>query len=426
MLFYLILFVELIMLAELMVRIRLLTSAHLILMYIILSQIVFWSADWLGYEELVDGLPSSFLYFTTEGVLFYFAFFILFYLSTVGIKIKNITKIVDDIRNSINSARSIQYYIFIFCVSFIIIDFIAIDKDVLWKNYRYLFIGGGESLIYSNPITRIAHSTTPILAIVSVFGFFSNLFGRNFRWAMLWFVPALWMVAYATASASRLSAMLMFVPIVLGIVMLRRGRLLVGIVFGLAAVMELGAALWGRGNLEFGISAIPTMLGGALSEGLDLSDYSLNLFQGIFVTSDSLMIGGNFSDRYSLLSMSPFPSFIDGFNNILESDQIRLHLFVPMSALAEVILFGWPYAVVFFGIFAYTVRLSIRLSRKNGVLYILFTPYVFLLFVIANAYPTRNVFRQLVYVLILSVIASLFVGWLGRRKQAAPGGLRRR
>ena len=153
------------------------------------------------------------------------------------------------------------------------------------------------------------------------------------------------------------------------------------------------------------------MLSYPLTEGLQFENLFKNLFQGAVATSDGLLVAGNFSDRYRWLSLSPLPSFVDGFDQIRASDQISLHSFCPMSGVTEVIRFGplfWAIMIAEYTAMVVTINSRFVISRA-GLLPVLCVNLLFTVFTISGfTYPLRNVLRPMVYACIALVLFAFF------------------
>lgn len=412
--------VEMLMLVELSRRIRVVSTAHLVLLYILASQFCFFFADAFDYTGgNVVGIYAH-VYDNELGIALYFALFGLFYAATFGLRLSDADEVYSNAISAIRAVAAYQFVLFVPLMLAIAIDAMALDMSMVLSNGQYLLLGTADALVHQNALTEFLRDLFPVVSLVVVFMFFSNLFAGRLGWAVLWLPSALWSLVFFAASASRLLAVLFFVAAILAFILLRSSRIvIVPALLGLV-MFSLMMVLAGRGGGEFGLLAIPTMASSVFMGG-DWSgaDYVFNLFQGIFVTMDGLAVPADFTDQYRLLSLSPLPSFLDGFDAVLATDEIRLHDYVPMSAIAEVIHFGPAYMLVFFGVLAMVVRQTMLVSLSNGVMYLLFTPFVFSLFVSANAYPARNVFRQLVLVLIALVVVRLFT----IRRGASQGAL---
>jgi hypothetical protein len=407
MIYFLVFAVETLLFLELLKRVKLVGATHMILIYIIISQFVFVNASFLDYYEDASGM-SSYLYNTTQGIILYFGIYVVVYCSSLGLRIQNNKNIQKEILIFISKSKSLQKYLF-FGISFLMaVDVMAMDWSYLWFNTTYIYINSPQVLVYLNPLTQTIHAAANFIFIIAVMAFFVNLFQSDWKWAAIWFAPAFWAFWFSLASSSRIIAVLLFSGLVIAYITLNKMKIFACSVLLILSIIGMSAALSGRGGGEFGLSSAFDILYGAFSHNFNISTLLVNFCQGIFVTNDSLLLKPYFTDRYVLGSFSPFPAFIDGFDQIRASDEVRLQRYVPMSAIAEVIHFGPLYVVLFFAFFVICLRQCVNISKQNGLTYAIFTPIIFWIFVSANAYPARNVLRQ---IFIAIIIMACISGW---------------
>jgi|GEM_PF-5965752 len=167
-------------------------------------------------------------------------------------------------------------------------------------------------------------------------------------------------------------------------------------------------ALDGRNNGPHGLTTFKTNITNFTGDSTlhTLKFALLNLMQGIFSTGDSLAIYANHEPLYRILSFSPLPSFVDEFSHLRECCEVRVNTYTPMSSIAEAIHFGPVYVIIYAAtIFILFRKLNRSLRTKETLLLLLVNLFIFVNFVIANAYPIRTVFRLFLLSFILIIIS---------------------
>jgi hypothetical protein len=179
----------------------------------------------------------------------------------------------------------------------------------------------------------------------------------------------------------------------------------------LLALYVMSAVLTGRGTQFHGLANLPIIATLPLEGEQTIVEILINIFQGVPVTADGLLVPGNHHPQYKLLSISPLPSFLDGFSAIREEMELRLHVFVPMSGVTEIARFGPVYWTVVALIYFLLVR---QVNSKKVVLVVGQTGIVganlllTMFTIIAFSYPLRNTFRQLIYISIAVMVIYMY------------------
>lgn len=130
-----------------------------------------------------------------------------------------------------------------------------------------------------------------------------------------------------------------------------------------------------------------------------------SLFNGIFVFAESLKYNELYYPlSYKLLSFSPFPSFIDGFNKLVHYEH-RAASFKPFNNLAEAYHFGIEYVIIYLILLLlYLVELNKSFfSLSKAKYFIAFAPGLIAFFNM-HLYPLRHTIKLLVISYILSII----------------------
>lgn len=408
---------EILLLLEAKRRIRVLSVFDMIGVYIIACQIAFYLAQYVPIVDLyAAGQFGSYLSDNDGGLLLYFWVFLCCYAATLGLRV---TKQVDMVAVGSQAISALDRWlglILLGCVLAALVNFVSLDAGAIWYNNRYLLLSIPEGLAIRNGFTELVQSFSQIVGILAAFGFAVSLFTRKWPLALGFALVTGWYFSIGLAMSSRNAAILIFVIAVVASVLVRRGRLSVVGFLGLLCLLVLMIALAGRSTREYGIAMIPDHLVSAVADTGNRFLLILgNLTQGIFVTNDGFLLNPEHPELYKILSFSPFPSFIDGFESIRRVQEIRLHAFVPMSAITEAVAFGPLYTVIAAASLMLCVRLCVMASARSGVLFaMLMSAWVFLMFVQAGAYPMRNVYRQEV---IAAVVLMIALYWPRRRSR---------
>jgi hypothetical protein len=141
-----------------------------------------------------------------------------------------------------------------------------------------------------------------------------------------------------------------------------------------------------------------------------------NNFGGVFVLAESMSrVHVIYPWKYKLLSFSPFPSMIDGFNSVRHAEE-RIMATGPFSNFAELYHFG-PLYVVGFLIFLFAVLYMVtRWWRRyrGGFAFVVCAPMYYAIFSM-HYYPLRHSTRWI----LASALTAAVVSYLHERKQGA-------
>ncbi len=120
----------------------------------------------------------------------------------------------------------------------------------------------------------------------------------------------------------------------------RQKRVIIGIslLFVIYAILN---ELIGRGSPVQGLSGLPLVFVSIFCGNIWslISTLLLNVCEGIFVIAEGLSVHPVYKPLYAWLSLSPLPSFLDGFSSINTQMETRLSIYVPMSWIVELISF---------------------------------------------------------------------------------------
>lgn len=284
-----------------------------------------------------------------------------------------------------------------------------LDWNLVWRNNSYLLLGLEDVLLSQDAFPVFLQQSRRLMGMIaaSFIGFF--MARRNYSGLAILLPIVVFDFAYDLGAHSR--ATVVYVALVaFPLIISRRSLATVIVLFAVGAISFL-SALGGRATGEHGLSSIINIFSVIYDVFKSLeSDFILNIFEGVFVTSEiPLYISNKFSLQFMILSFSPFPSFIDGFNAIVREQSIFLHVFVPASALLEVSAFG-PFFVAVYA----TIQLSIgkmtvnALQRRRDFAGMLANALMLMSAYIQFAYPIRNSLKYSFAVLAIIIGAKIY------------------
>ena len=303
----------------------------------------------------------------------------------------------------------------VFCVLFAIFQASSIKLELLWQNDTYLLLGSPVSLRNPTPLTMAALKFVGIVSIISFVIVALSIRAKDRRTMLIVLPAAIWFALYTIAIHSRLSVVLPGVAAAILFTSRRdRGK---AIAFGLLAIGNLIVSLEGRESGLHGLASLGSYFDQiAQFDTTQALTLLTNVFEGVYVQGEVFLYSGlELDPGYVTRALLPLPSSIDNFS-AYNQYAFRYHLYVPMSATGEVLLFGPGYMAVYFGVLAACYFLICkRMNRVGGAISLV---QVFI-FILAShmqfAYPVRNVFRIFILAALLptlilitrSVVASL-------------------
>lgn len=394
-------------------RIGVAKAATLCNMYIFVMQIYFIGFS-VTFEAgaLAPGSYGAFYYDTLRGFSYYFLIFLIIYTSTIGVQKQKFPngegRRIKINFSKIKSAMTIAVWV---SFSFAFMRLMSINFESLWFNTEYLYIGSDDGMWIANFFSKTVRSTSTIfMAVVGVTFAMCHVAGFR-KLQILSFVSLLIFTVISLAGASRSSCVGLLAVAVTYAAIGRSRHRFYALFCVFVSLTFIVSALYGRGLGLFGISAIPFHFAWLYDGSMyGIVSYTVrNFVQGIFVTTDSIYVGGEHDIRYKILSFSIFPGSIDGFQQIRSALEIRLHKYVPMSAFGEAWNFGPFWAALFFFVVFIVMRKNSKpVSKGIPALSIITTAIIFFTFVQANAYPIRSVFRQFLLCYVIMTLPAVF------------------
>ncbi|NNH38934.1 hypothetical protein [Acinetobacter terrae] len=279
------------------------------------------------------------------------------------------------------------------------INFFSLNKGILWENNKYLLIGSVDALKNVNFFTVVVQMLSPLVGVFAVL-ILATSYSLNFKKAfVLIFFPALFFIFLKIGDHSRYSAMYILIILISILFLSKRSidKWVTIPVFFLVFLGNLINSLEGRSNVTHGFKSIVNYFDNIfkfLSDGKIFSIFS-NIFEGAFVHGEAFNYTyHNYPLIFKILSLSPLPSFIDGYSNKGHQYSFFLHNYVPMGATGELLIFGLPYIIFYFSIISIALILNyIALKNRKNLIFIISIFLICLGAYLQFTYPIRNCFR---------------------------------
>ena len=372
------------------------------------SEIVYINSDFF-FQINRDNAPFATYSFSThpERLLTYYTFVVLmFAVSTIGVK--PLSTSITELRQTmaVIMRRIVMFEPFLagLVLTFIGIELSVLNWDIIFHNNTYMMMASPDAIKIEPPLGSLLQSVVNYSALIS--GMFVGLcLNRRFNaYTIIWISALTWQLAFTMAGCSRSTAVNFGVVIIFSSLFSQRPHRFRLATMLLMAVWFYCSALAGRGQSEFGLTALPSILASPLSlEAKDWIAMLSSIFQGAWITGDGLDYTANFNPIYAMLSFSPLPSVIDNFSTYLTLYEIRLNLYVPMGAQTEVIFFGPGYTALFWGTIFALSRTLVKNKNNLGLFYYFGTAFFLVTFMSSGAYQTRNVYRTFIILLLVGM-----------------------
>jgi len=296
-----------------------------------------------------------------------------------------------------------------------------LNWSIAWSNSEYMLMNTYGRAVSGGKIPDFLIQILKPMSIftMSVAGY---LAAQRHRLAFLAIAPiAAFYLAYQMGDHTRAAAALVVAFALAHFAV--SGSKAVLITGGLMAVYLTNYALFGRSEQAHGIASIPETI---LVPGGIVWDNSLNtilnIAEGVFTTSEMFVFDVEYGTLYKLLSFSPFPSFIDGFEAIRAQNYVGLSGAATTSAFMESYAFGMAYFAfsiivqIYIGC-AILKKFLINANAFSFIANIMMMIAVYLEF----TYPVRNVFRLFILALFFALIARARSASRLQSPRALPG-----
>jgi hypothetical protein len=301
----------------------------------------------------------------------------------------------------------------------LVLFLVVVDWQKLWLHRIYL-----ERLVDNNTvdllgvaITETIMRSTPFFALLSIVCLCLLTGSRSVVFRVVAGLMSLCYFLILLAMNSRSAA---FVPGLAAIyysVLRLKGRAIVVPLLGCLTALTITSVLIARGTYEHGLSMILSYLVRPFTSGApeNSAQVFLDLFQGIFVTAESIQITDDFPRLYKILSFSPLPSLIDGYSKSGLQSQHRLSANVPMSGVGEAINFGWPYICLLVAGLTVMIRTHVKLAAKSPIVFLLCNFMIMFSVYLLFSYPLRLSLRYAWFAFYIALFEIIRQKWLSQR-----------
>lgn len=382
---------------------------HILLAYLIGCQIsIFAVADGVAqYSFLATYSSYAFKthYYRSQ------IFFLLIFISSIALfsppkDAQFLKKLQMSLRRTVNIPIGDQALWFAICTLWIyhLLLFLSLHWSLVWRNSTYLLMSNERVLSIVNPFTKLLIALLPVagLLVFVVMGLFAWRKGRYVATALL--PLAVFDLLYQLGAHSR--KVVLYVALFSGLsYFLRRSKM----TFVIGIVTALMALIFVLGGRQYGTHGISTIFSPSSVMSPFLSRSSsfaiLNLFEGSFSTTELFNRSYSSPVSYKILSFSPLPSLIDGFDQIRSAGMHKLGRYTPPSAIFEASSFGAQYILLLFLPQVIAGRLVVRLGRKGHEL-LAVAANIMMAFAtyMEFTYPIRSVYRFFLIALALALI----------------------
>lgn len=400
---------ELALLIEMRKRLRGFNAPEVICWFLFVSQIVYLNGD-AFFPYMIDDAPwanFSFQDHPQRLVYYYLLFFVILYSSTIGyrniaVSKKDFAAVIKKISDQIGR---FEFPAMVFVGTAITIQLLTLRWSVTWSNHVYTMMNSGDGYIVSPKLGMVILSLATNSVYISAIFLARRVAVKGTGQPYFWLACYVWILIYQLSSASRSGAAALAVLFIFIGVISEKKRPLLMTFLALAFFNSYASAISARSVQNLGLSELPgnLILPYTAKSGISLTELIGNFFTGAFVTGDGLAYSTTYSTMFKLLSLSPFPSVVDGFNNYVD-ETAMLSAVVPMSSFSEVVHFGPFYFCLFWGAIFITSRKLISSRAKLGLFYYFACAFQILFIIEASTYPTRNTFRQVIYLYFIAVV----------------------
>lgn len=410
---------EMALLFEMRRRLKGFNAPEIICWFLFLSQIVYLNGNTF-FPFMIDDAPwatFSFQDHPQKLVYYYLLFFMILYASTVGYR--NIALSRKDFKETIRKISEqigkFEFPAMVLVGTVLIVQIVTLRKDIAWSNHVYLLINSSDGYATSPKIAMVIQAFASNSVYISAIFLARRLSVKGAGQPYFWLACYSWILLYQLACASRSAAAGLAILLIFISVISEKRRTFLLICLSLAFLDCYAGVLSARQNSNFGFSEILGNLALPFSgqSGTSVTELIGNFFTGAFVTGDGFAYNPGFSTKFKILSLSPFPSFIDGFTRYAD-ETAMLSPVVPMSSFSEVVHFGPVYFAMYWSAVFLTSRKLIASRTKLGLFYYFACALQFISIAAASTYPTRNTFRQVIY---LYFIALIIVEVISSREQ---------
>lgn len=299
---------------------------------------------------------------------------------------------------------------FILILAFI--NIISLNFSVLWSNNFYLLIASSDGLIYRNPLTILIQQMHPLIGLISVLIFSVAYAFRDKLTLSIILLPLIFYFLMKIGDHSRYSALYVAAMMVVFSIFLnsRKEKIAINSFLIFFFFGNLINSLIGRESGHHGLASMIDYFPNIMTF-LSSDSYLFilgNIFEGVFVHGEIYYyLNHEFPFIFKFLSLSPFPSFIDGYAENAHNFRIDIAPYVPMSATGEILLFGLGYMFIYYTTIVFSIYLNFNsVKNNNNIVFIFSLLLICLGTYLQFTYGVRNVFRFFCLAIIICLFFS--------------------
>lgn len=292
---------------------------------------------------------------------------------------------------------SLIYCSFFAYTALLITAFFVLDFTLLYDSGGYLTNKNPADLGLAGDYGNFLYSVLLLAGLLSPLLLYFSLKTRSWFFAFYFFLIFCSFLLYFLIASSRAAPLM--ISLAFFCIFLNKKKLFIVNFITLLIVLfgVYNYVLLSRNEDRQGFLHLKSRLSFFIPSGSTFLGVVSNVFMGSFSFSEALSYRPEYSLRYKVLSFSLFPSFIDGFSSIRDSNEQRINQFTPVGGFAEAYLFGPFFLIVFFAIFLLWIRLgqkTILLYPAFSIVVLFFVTYIYFRL---TQYSIRTSFRFILY-----------------------------
>lgn len=313
----------------------------------------------------------------------------------------------------------VVFLLFVAYVSgFVLVLGTGVENIFSYSDYGTLKAGSGTGALsdFLRLIGFAFRTTVVILCAI----LYPKISGGRYWFLYVSALPMLIALAFGLAEASRITAVY---AVVIAAGAFTSGRRVTAGWLLVVSVLFVMYSLEARQHRDLGLSKAPEFF----VEMFQNPDAFIGAIENVslrtVITNASINTSHPeaYSTRYKVLSYSPLPNAIDGFQNVKYNEEQRVFIWIPFSSFAEAVLFGPVYFLLFWAIVFYSAVSVNQVSRFGGVFFVVAMAVFALAMVSAAQYPIRNSIRFFYAVILFRYI----IAWRFGKGETRRGPRRR-
>lgn len=300
-----------------------------------------------------------------------------------------------------------SYFVGILLLAWAVIHFIDIDRSSIIRNESYLALLDNSYVGITTLPGALFQTSQRLIGIISITALVLAIYFKRPMLALIFVILSIYIFGLSLARASRYVPVFIVLALLIDVFLRTRfqphhfAMLFSSFLSYFLIIFQRRQEFQGLSAIapaiaDFKLSELPVMAIGIM----------VNAFQGAIILDLSLTIPTSYELEYKLLSFSPAPNFIDGFQNVRASNEIRITPFNPMNSFGESLNFGLPFLMAFFIATVSAVLISTTALRIRADLLSVGSMAMCLLFiVIMSQYQVRTSIRFALMTIALSLLA---------------------